>query len=65
MAERPFDYWPIRQDSRDRRRICRSFRWGKAAEIFILDTRQYRDIDEGTMLGSEQKQWLLEALSSS
>jgi len=60
-----FDYWPIRQDSRDPKRIYRSFRWGKAAEIFILDARQYRDMDEGTMLGSEQKQWLLEALSSS
>jgi len=60
-----FDYWPIRQDSKDPGRLYRSFRWGKAVELFILDTRQYRDLSEGTILGREQKQWFLKALSSS
>jgi alkaline phosphatase D len=60
-----FDYWPIRQDPKDPGRLYRSFRWGKAAEFFILDTRQYRDLSEGTILGREQMRWFLKALSSS
>ncbi|MCZ6626367.1 MAG: alkaline phosphatase D family protein [Deltaproteobacteria bacterium] len=60
-----FDYWPIRQDPKDPERLYRSFRWGKAVELFILDTRQYRDISAGTILGREQKKWFLKALSSS
>lgn len=60
-----FDYWPIRRDPQHPNRLYRSFRWGKAVELFILDTRQYRDISQGTILGSEQKQWLLNGLSSS
>ena len=60
-----FDYWPVRRDSQEPDRIYRSFRWGKAVELFILDTRQYRDIDKETMLGERQIQWLLKALSSS
>jgi len=60
-----FDYWPIRRDPRKPNRLYRSFRWGKAVELFILDTRQYRDISQGTILGREQKEWLLRGLSSS
>jgi alkaline phosphatase D len=60
-----FDYWPIRQDARDPYRLYRSFRWGMAAELFILDTRQYRDPAAETMLGKEQKRWLLDGLSRS
>ncbi len=60
-----FDYGPIRRDPQHPNRLYRSFRWGKAVELFILDTRQYRDISQGTILGSKQKQWFLQALSSS
>ncbi|MBI2088744.1 MAG: alkaline phosphatase D family protein [Deltaproteobacteria bacterium] len=60
-----FDYWPVRQDSEDPYRLYRSFRWGRAAELFLLDTRQYRRPNEGTMLGQKQKEWLLHGLSSS
>jgi alkaline phosphatase D len=60
-----FDYWPVRRSEGDPHRIYRSFRWGKAAELFILDTRQYRDYTEGTILGRKQKQWFLESLSAS
>jgi alkaline phosphatase D len=60
-----FDYWPITQDPANPKRLYRSFRWGKSAELFILDTRQYRDAAEGTILGKEQKEWFLKALSSS
>jgi len=60
-----FDYWPIRQSPQEPNRLYRSFRWGKALELFILDTRQYRDPFAGTILGGTQKRWLLESLSSS
>jgi alkaline phosphatase D len=59
------DFWPVRQDPADGNRIYRSARWGKAAELFILDTRQYRDESAGTILGPEQKKWFLDALGAS
>ena len=59
------DYWPIRRSLEEPERIYRSFRWGKALELFILDTRQYRDRKYGTMLGKAQKEWLLEGISRS
>jgi alkaline phosphatase D len=59
------DYWPIRRNPDEPGRIYRSFRWGQALELFILDARQYRDPKKGTMLGEEQKKWLLDGLSSS
>lgn len=60
-----FDYWPITRNPDDPNRLYRSFRWGKAVELFILDTRQYRNRKEGTILGAQQKEWFLKALSSS
>lgn len=60
-----FDYWPVRRDPKDPDRIYRSFRWGKAVELFILDTRQYRDAQAGTILGEQQKLWFLDALAKS
>lgn len=59
------DYWPVRQDPVDPERIYRSRRWGKTAELFILDTRQYRDETAGTILGAAQMRWFLDALSKS
>ena len=59
------DYWPIRRNPDEPERIYRSFRWGQALELFLLDTRQYRNPKKGTMLGKEQKKWLLDGLSSS
>jgi alkaline phosphatase D len=55
------------------RRLYRSLRWGAHAEVFVLDTRSYRDpryrIDSDaapkTMLGAAQKRWLLEGLARS
>jgi alkaline phosphatase D len=60
-----FDYWPIRRNPHDPDRLYRSFRWGKAAELFILDARQYRNYPRGTILGRQQKQWLYDGLGSS
>jgi alkaline phosphatase D len=59
------DFWPVRQDPADPERIYRTMRWGKCAEFFILDTRQYRDETVGTILGETQKRWFLNALSKS
>jgi alkaline phosphatase D len=59
------DYWPIRRDEAEPGRVYRSFRWGKALEVFLLDTRQYREFSKATMLGSRQKEWLLESLAHS
>jgi alkaline phosphatase D len=59
------DYWPIRRDKLERQRIYRSFRWGKAMELFLLDTRQYRDPSSRTKLGKTQKKWLLDKVSRS
>lgn len=59
------DYWPIRRNSQEPERIYRSFRWGRACELFLLDTRQYRDREHGTVLGPSQKRWLFDGLLSS
>ncbi|HWP23641.1 MAG TPA: alkaline phosphatase D family protein [Candidatus Binatia bacterium] len=59
------DYWPIAENPDDPNRLYRSFRWGKALELFILDARQYRDPRHGTLLGTGQKKWLFEGLASS
>ena len=60
-----FDYWPVQRDGQEPDRIYRSFRWGRALELFILDTRQYRNPKKGTILGQEQKKWLFDRLGSS
>jgi alkaline phosphatase D len=60
-----FDYWPIRPDPQDPHRLYRSFRWGQAVELFLLDTRQYRDPAAQMMLGPVQKQWLKDSLAAS
>jgi alkaline phosphatase D len=59
------DYWPIQRHPEEPERIYRSFRWGQALELFLLDVRQYRDPKRGTMLGQAQKEWLLEQVARS
>ncbi|HEY2920671.1 MAG TPA: alkaline phosphatase D family protein [Candidatus Binatia bacterium] len=59
------DYWPIRCPSAEPERIFRSFRWGKSAELFILDVRQYRDLKRGSMLGKTQKEWFFDSIAAS
>jgi len=59
------DYWPIRLHPNEPERIYRSFRWGQALELFLLDVRQYRDRTLGTMLGRAQKEWLFEQVARS
>jgi len=51
----------------------RSLRWGRNVELFVLDTRQYRDPNSQpdtaempkTMLGAEQRRWLEERVAAS
>ncbi len=66
IGEKAFlDYWPVRPIAHPRGGIQRSFRWGKSAELFILDTRRQRNIAKKTLLGKDQKEWLLNGLVSS
>jgi alkaline phosphatase D len=65
------DYWPIAPPPEEPGRLYRRVRWGRLLELFILDTRQYRT-DNGvadgpgkTMLGSAQRRWLLDGVTSS
>lgn len=60
-----FDYWPIRRKAEEPTRLYRAFRWGKGVELFLLDTRQYRNPAAKTMLGEAQKRWLLAQLAAS
>ena len=65
------DYWPIAGPPHEPRRLYRSIRWGRHLEVFVLDTRQYRsphaepDGPDKTMLGTTQRQWLLDGLAAS
>ncbi len=65
------DYWPIRTPPEEPFRLYRKFRRGQNLEVFLLDTRQYRsanaekDGPHKTMLGSAQRDWLLEGLTQS
>ncbi len=67
------DYNPIDESADQPKRLYRTIRWGKHFELFVLDTRQYRDSNiesddaslKKTMLGREQLVWLKEKLKSS
>jgi alkaline phosphatase D len=63
------DYTPVKSAPR----LYRSFRWGRNLEIFVLDTRSYRDANSATdsaqqpktMLGQDQLEWLKDGLEHS
>jgi len=65
------DYFPVVPPREEPGRLYRRFRWGRLLEVFILDTRQYRSANSDpdgpgkTMLGSPQRRWLVEGVSSS
>jgi len=68
-----FDWNPVRVDAEHPYRLHRSIRWGQNLELFVIDTRQYRDPDARsdstdagkTMLGDEQREWLERSLAAS
>lgn len=65
------EWFPLRATLQGQSRRWRSWRWGRHAELFMLDTRCCRsanpdpDGPDKTMLGAEQQQWLIDALSAS
>ena len=67
------DYTPMPSQQTTPQRLYRSMRWGRHAELFFLDTRQYRDANLAadradrpkTMLGREQLTWLTAKLAAS
>jgi alkaline phosphatase D len=65
------EWFPLRATMRGEARHHRAWRWGRHAELFMLDTRCCRsanldpDGPDKTMLGAEQKQWLVDALRAS
>lgn len=67
------DYNPLVPTPTAPKRLYRSVRWGKHLELFLLDTRQYRDPNFAeddpehpkTMLGIEQRAWLEKGLQRS
>ncbi len=66
-----FDYFPIAASATEPERLYRRVRWGRNVDIFILDTRQYRSsnwMSDGpgkTMLGPEQRAWLIDGVTGS
>ncbi len=70
------EYWPILGSEQDPHHIYRSFSYGQHADVFVLDTRSYRDpivnwdtnpvtLAPKTMLGQEQMAWLKKGLAAS
>lgn len=67
------EFNPVLPPPHDPTRLYRSLRWGRQAELFVLDTRQYRDAnaapDTGTtpksLLGQTQRDWLIDGLRRS
>lgn len=67
------DYNPVAENSEQPQRLYQTIRWGKHFELFVLDTRQYRDANstdddseiKKTLLGREQLTWLKKKLASS
>ena len=63
------EYWPMRTG--DPTVLYRRLSWGPAADVVILDTRQYRSPNEKndgpgkTMLGRRQKEWFKEEMRAS
>ncbi|CAL9355526.1 Alkaline phosphatase D [Nocardiopsis dassonvillei] len=71
-----YEHMPLRPAQRPQGpdlHLYRRLSFGNLARLHLLDTRQYRDVQSHpdredphrTLLGADQKQWLLEELSSS
>jgi alkaline phosphatase D len=64
------EFSPINADGREQGHFYRSFNWGKDLDLFLLDTRSYRNSnaaveDPGnnkSLLGKQQLKWLKEGL---
>tara|TARA_Y100000590_G_C15654280_1_gene990006 strand:- start:60 stop:1448 length:1389 start_codon:yes stop_codon:yes gene_type:complete len=65
------EIFPTQADRENKGQLYRSHSLGKNADLWILDTRQYRssntmiDSSQKTMLGKNQLEWLINGLSQS
>jgi len=67
------EYTPFTKAQRDTAKFYRSVRWGRLLEVFMLDTRSYRepgckpdtDVEPKSMLGRAQREWLIESVAKS
>jgi len=70
-----FEYLPIRSHPDEAERVYRAYRYGAAAEVFVLDQRSYRAANGANreekpgpatrMMGPEQVAWLKQNLAAS
>jgi len=70
-----FEYLPIRSHPDEAERVYRSYRYGPAAEVFVLDQRSYRAANganrqetagpDARMMGAAQLAWLKQSLATS
>ena len=68
-----FAFHPVQRHPTEPNRIYRSFRWGRNVDLFLLDARSYRSLNdladspshEKTMVGKTQLAWLKEGLAAS
>jgi alkaline phosphatase D len=70
-----FEYLPIRSHPDEAERVYRSYRYGRLAEVFVLDQRSYRAANGPNreqaagpatrMMGEAQLAWLKEGLAAS
>ncbi len=60
-----FELMPVEGGGRPNVKLWRSFRWGKTAEIIVLDCRYERKPSEGIYISPEQMAFLKERLLSS
>jgi len=56
---------PIRRHPTEARQIWRKLRFGRTAEVFVLDCRGERDEQNDVYMSDEQLQWLIEGLVAS
>ncbi|WP_235921678.1 alkaline phosphatase D family protein [Lentzea tibetensis] len=63
-----YENMPVRAGSALEPQLYRQRRWGDLLDLTVLDLRQYRsaqNLADGTILGTSQKKWLLDQISSS
>ncbi len=60
-----FEHQPWRADGQMPQRLWRSLRWGRTAELFVLDCRSERNHATGEYLSRAQLDWLKAGLANS
>jgi alkaline phosphatase D len=59
------DHQPFRRSPVDPNRYWRSLRWGRTAELFVLDGRSERNRADGQYLSEEQLDWVIDGVNRS